>query len=133
MGFQVGVNVTLFTANYVYGNEVDGVLIAGMADDQFETTRYVLFQKSLNPTADDVALGFDRVHIALDDAENGVYGELVSVVLNAACLQVGVDAATSAALGVDKTFTVALSSSVTGLEPFVLMLEAMTDTFVDAR
>jgi hypothetical protein len=38
---------------FVSVSEIDGALVVGFADHQFETTRYVMLQRSLDPHYDD--------------------------------------------------------------------------------
>lgn len=56
--------------NFVSVSEVDGALVVGFADHEFETTRYVLFQRSLDP--DDQ----DGVYAERDGQQYSAYGRV---------------------------------------------------------
>ena len=51
-----------------------GVALLGFADEQFNTTQYLLLQRTLAPDDQDRALGQDRVHIELND--RSAYGDV---------------------------------------------------------
>ncbi|GIP24539.1 Imm10 family immunity protein [Paenibacillus sp. J22TS3] len=67
---------TTLTANFLYAQideEID-VLMIGFADDEFETSEYILLQKTLNPSEEDIEAGFDEVHITYNDESQSIYG-----------------------------------------------------------
>ena len=72
---EAWMNTTL-NANFLYAHideEID-VLMVGFADDEFDTQEYVLLQKTLNPSEDDVESGFDKVHITYNNELQSLYG-----------------------------------------------------------
>ena len=56
------------------------VLMAGLADDQFDTKDFVLFQKTCHPTSDDIALGHDQIHTTVGN-QKSAYGGIESIEL----------------------------------------------------
>jgi hypothetical protein len=42
----------LFEAGFVSVDDIDGALVVGFADGELETTRYFMFQRSLDPDDD---------------------------------------------------------------------------------
>ncbi|MFC3746073.1 Imm10 family immunity protein [Paenibacillus sp. GCM10012306] len=67
---------TTLNADFLYAqiDEEIGVLMVGFADNEFDTQEYVLLQKTLNPSEDDVVAGFDKVHITYNDELQSLYG-----------------------------------------------------------
>ena len=44
----------------------DGVAMLGFADDDINTTQYLLLQRTLEPDQQDRRLGMDKVHVELN-------------------------------------------------------------------
>lgn len=123
----------LFIAKLAYSGESDGVLLAGLADDQHETVDYLLFQKSIDPGAQDLKLGHDQVHVTLNGRTSSSYGGIESIRLVSSELQIQVDASTAEALGTAQEFLVSFDHRLEGLEAFSVMLRGMLASFVDSR
>ena len=66
---------TVICLNFVSVSEVDGALVIGFADHEFETTRYVMFQRSLDPDDD------DGVYAERDGQQYSAYGRVESCAL----------------------------------------------------
>ncbi len=115
----------LFTARYAYGNAEGQVLMAGLADDQFATTRYVLFSKTLNPTKADGRLGHDGLHIAIDDEQRSAYGGILAVNLTDEILEVILNDVTAQSLGTGRRVNILLDPSIGSLENFCHTMERM--------
>jgi hypothetical protein len=85
-----------FTATFVtYQNENDTVLL-GFADSEFDTTNFLLLQRTLEPAQQDVALGPGGLHIQLN--ERFAYGKVESASLRSGGLTLRLDQATAAAI-----------------------------------
>lgn len=63
-----------FKASCITWQNENGVAMLGFADDEFNTTRYLLLQRTVEPDQQDRALGHDRVHIHLN--ERSAYGTI---------------------------------------------------------
>lgn len=75
--------MSTFTANFIYAqadNEND-VLMIGFADDQYDPQEYILLQKTMHPDEQDLALGFDKIHITYRDESQSQYGGIEKVLL----------------------------------------------------
>ena len=59
----------------------DGAATLGFADDKHETTTYVLIQRDLEPSTQDIALGHDKPYLEVDDQKHSGYGAIKSVTL----------------------------------------------------
>lgn len=71
-----------FTANFCFVDDAGNSFKAGLADDQNDTSRYVLFERLKEPTAQDLKFGFEAPHFEIDDQGNSGYGLLERVVLS---------------------------------------------------
>ncbi|MGN7360291.1 Imm10 family immunity protein [Paenibacillus sp. SAF-054] len=67
---------TVLNANFLYAqiDEDIDVLMIGFADDEFDPQEYILLQKTLNPSEEDVVAGFDEVHLMYNDESQSLYG-----------------------------------------------------------
>ena len=122
-----------FIAKFAYTGESDGVLMAGLADDQYETVDYLLFQKAIDPSAQDVELGHDQVHLTLNGGASSCYGGVESIRLVSSELKVRVDSSAAEVLGTEQDFVVSFDCRLEGLDELSLMLEKMFESFVDER
>lgn len=122
-----------FTARFAYTGESDGVLLAGLADDQHETVDYLLFQKSIDTGKQDLKLGHDQVHVTLNGRTSSCYGGIESIRFVSNELQIQVDASTAEVLGTAQEFVVSFDHRLEGLEAFSVMLREMCESFVDSR
>lgn len=95
------------TVNYQFNarhitNDDDGSTIAiGFADDEFSPSRFVLIQKSLNADERDRVMGFDKIHIQIEDESRSGYGGIIEVSMGHDRLTVFLDQAARAALKID--------------------------------
>ncbi len=70
-----------FTAKYCFVDDAGNSFKAGLADDQNDTFRYVLFERLKAPTPQDLKFGFEAPHFEIDDQGNSGYGLLEKIVL----------------------------------------------------
>lgn len=80
--------ITTFTAAFVFAEESAETFRAGMADAQFETSRYVLFERLRRPSAQDIKFGFEAPHLEIDDQGYSGYTLVDSVILDHSILRV---------------------------------------------
>src|SRR4051794_10721668 len=67
---------TVIDLNFVFVSEADDALVVGFADHEFETSRYVMFQRSLDPDED------DGVYAERDGQQYCAYGRVESCTLS---------------------------------------------------
>ena len=67
---------TVVDLSFVSVSEIDGALVVGFADREFETTKYVMFQRSLDPDDD------DGVYAERDGQQYSAYGLVESCTLS---------------------------------------------------
>jgi len=68
-----------FNAGFITCEEADGVIMVGFADDQFATSEYVLFQRTLAPDEQDKKLALDGVHVQVDSPDKSGYDGIESI------------------------------------------------------
>ncbi|MBD9468384.1 Imm10 family immunity protein [Pseudoxanthomonas sp. PXM01] len=122
-----------FIARFAYSGENDGVLMAGLADDQYETRQYLLLQKASAPTKEDVELGQDDVHITLSEESCSAYAGIESIKMFANELRIELYQEAAEALGADRVFTVSFDPELDGLDELSTMLRRMCRSFSDFR
>ena len=77
-----------FTANFLFSDSDEVSVTAGLADDQFDTKQYILFERNLRPSEQDQRLGHDQPRFELNDQYLSAYGDIESVRLDQEYLDV---------------------------------------------
>lgn len=80
-----------FTARFLFTESDSSIAKAGLADDQFDTQQYILFQRSLIPSEQDRLLGHDQPHVEVSDQSVSAYGAVSAVQLAGLQLKVDLD------------------------------------------
>ncbi|MEM7244678.1 MAG: Imm10 family immunity protein [Acidobacteriota bacterium] len=94
-------------------DEIDGVLVIGFAAENEE---YLLLQRSLEPSEQDVALGHDAVYIERNSQLRSAYGGIVRVVLSSRAVVLELSEETAEAIGSEGVFRVDLDLESQRLE-----------------
>lgn len=92
----------LFHASCVAVVDDEYSRIVGFADRQFDTKRYLQFQRSRMSDAQDQALGLDTYYVEKDDHSNSCYGGIESIDLHANTIALRLDDEGSQRLDLDK-------------------------------
>jgi len=123
-----------FIAKFAYAG-VDGeVMMAGLADEEFDTRDYVLFRRSCHPGAADVALGHDRIHTEIGPNEGSAYGGIKSIELFSDYLKVEVELNAARSLGTGPELLVRFDPNLESIAQVAGMLERIAgDLFADRR
>ena len=80
--------MTTFTAQHCFADLDGNSFKAGLADRQYETARYVLFERLKQPTAQDLKFGFELPYLEIDDQGFGGYGLVDRIYLFKSELQI---------------------------------------------
>jgi hypothetical protein len=88
-----------FKAKFVSFQNEDGIVVVGFADDEFQTTQYVLLQRTLEPDEQDRKLGHDKVHVELDSQNRSGYGGIERIQMEGSALRFALNAKGSKFLG----------------------------------
>jgi hypothetical protein len=98
-----------FSANCVTCQTRDGVALLGFADDEFNTTQYVLLQRELGPQRpEDREAGFDKPHIEVNSQTHSGYGGVMDARLHETSLVLRLDPQAAARMFVDDTIEIAI-------------------------
>ncbi len=73
---------TEMAASFAYTENGGGVAMVGFADHQYDTKEYVILQRTLRPTSDDIRRGWDNVHIMVNDESRSAYGGVKQITLH---------------------------------------------------
>src|SRR4051794_4756778 len=91
---------TLLHAGFVSVDEIQDALIVGFADRQFDTSRHLILQRSLNP--DDDA----GVYLEYNNQAFSAYGTVSQCLLCNGRIEMTVDDVTAKRLGTPTTFAI---------------------------
>ncbi|MEK5447029.1 Imm10 family immunity protein [Paenibacillus sp. FSL R7-0331] len=85
--------MSTFTANFIYAQADDenDVLMIGFADDQYDPQEYILLQLTMHPDEQDLALGFDKIHMTYNDESQSQYGGIEKVLLKPGSIEIYLD------------------------------------------
>jgi len=94
----------------------DGVAMLGFADDDFNTTQYLLLQRTLEPDQQDRGLGMDKVHIELNSQIRSAYGNVEEAQLRTRGVVFRLDPATAAKVSDGETIDVAIDMTASKMK-----------------
>lgn len=97
---------TRLNAGFVLAQVEDDNVLVGFADAEYETREHLLLQRDLAPTAQDLALGHDRVHITYGDQIQSAYGVIQVFSLTDGEATVVLDTKTAEAVGTDEVIKI---------------------------
>lgn len=101
-----------FLARFCFTKTDETSFKAGLADDEFNTSRYILFERQKEPDAQDMKLGFDAPHLEIDDQKNSGYGLVERVEITSSMLTVHLNAEGVRSLQIPTPFQVTLSPNI---------------------
>ncbi len=105
-----------FYAKSVVTQTDDGSAMLGFADDEFNTTQYVLLQRDLEPSQQDLNLGHDKPHIEINDQRHSGYGGVVEAQLQGNRLVLKLDAQAAADMSINDIIEIAFCVSTERLK-----------------
>ncbi len=97
---------TILNAGFVYGSEDEDVIIVGFADQEYDTRRYVLLQRSKHVSAEEELLGHGEVHIAINDERCSAYGAVERIILSESQVTIELDKDAAGSLGVNEKIAI---------------------------
>ena len=116
-----------FKANFCFVDNTGNSIVVGLADNQNETSRYIMFERLKEPSAQDFKFGFQLPHFEIDDQGYSGYGLLEKVVLTDRTLSIWPNAEGRRVLQTTGPIQIAISkeADLNGFE------EAMNSIFGD--
>ncbi len=119
---------TLLNANFLYG-QIDrdtDVIMVGFADDEFDTQKYLLLQKSLLPCSDeDIELGFDKVHVTFCNELQSAYCDIERVILENGYFMITVTNESAIELGTENEIVVNFPKGSEKIAEIKVLLQEM--------
>jgi hypothetical protein len=113
------------TAHYVTCQTQDDVAMLGFADDEFNTTQYVMLQKGLKPNQQDRECRFDQTYIEVNSQIHSGYGGVVEALLQENRLVLKLDPQAAADMSVDDTIEIAFQVQKGRLEEIAEQLRLL--------
>lgn len=101
-----------FLARFCFTEISENSFKAGLADDEFNTSRYILFERLKEPDDQDVKFGFDAPHLEIDDQGNSGYGLIERVEMTSSLLTVHFNDQGIRSLQITAPFQVALGPNI---------------------
>jgi len=102
---------TEVSAGFVYTQNDGEVAIVGFADQQYDTRAYVLLQRTLRPSSDDIRRGWDNIHITVNDETASAYGGVKRITLIDRQALIEVSSTTAHHLGTGETISVNMANA----------------------
>jgi Immunity protein 10 len=102
---------TVLDAGYVYSSDDGEVVMAGFADQQYGTKRYVLLQRGKTVSAQERALGQDQVHMTVDDQDRSTYGGIRTAELERDIVKINLDQRCAQQLGTEEEIVIRFAAT----------------------
>ena len=112
-----------FSAGFVYTQNDGEVAMVGFADQQYDTRAYVLLQRTLHPSDDDVHRGWDDVHITVNDQTRSTYGGIKQIAMQERLVLIEVSSTTANHLGTGETVSVNMANAQVDVGELAEMLK----------
>lgn len=114
-----------FTASCITWQNDNGVALLGFADDEFDTTQYLLLQRTLEPDQQDRDLGLDRLHIELNDQARSDYGTVEDARLRRQGVTFRLDRTTAATVSNGESIEIAFDVTAARLQEIAEQLRRL--------
>jgi hypothetical protein len=101
-----------FFATCVTNEETDGVALVGFADNKMNPSQYVLLQRTLTPTPQDMNCGFDKLYIEVNSQLHSGYGAVRTADFQRDMLVLRLDQKLASNISVDSVITIRFDLSI---------------------
>lgn len=96
----------MLRANCVTCQTQDDVAVLAFADDEFNTTQYVMLQKGLKPSQEDRALGLDKLYMEVNSQGQSSHGGVETAQLESNRLLLTLDPKAAAKMSLGDTIEI---------------------------
>ena len=120
-------------AKFVYTQSNNESVMVGFADDQFNTTEYILLQRMLDPLQEGNNSQQEDVYIEINEQKYGVYGGVRSIVLSADLVVISLGTATASKLHLEEDIEVSISTAALDFEELREALELLCSDVVEFK
>jgi len=125
--------IVSFEGKHVSLNSDEHSLMAAIADNKRQPTAYILFQRSVAPSQQDVELGHDQVHLEIGEQNRARYGGIERCVLSNKELRVKLKDDAAHDLGVKGDIRIGLDLTDSELRDLTVFLEDLFSSMVEFR
>ncbi|HEX9062597.1 MAG TPA: Imm10 family immunity protein [Clostridia bacterium] len=116
---------TQLVSNFVFASIEDDIIMVGFADDEYNTEKHLLLQKSLEFDEQDKELGQDKVHITYIDELYSSYGGIIKLMLKNATAEIHLDKETAKKLRTEEQIEIKLPKSDYDRDKLIYHLKLM--------
>ena len=71
----------IFTASFASVDSNDDSISIGLTDDQFAPTRYLILQRTLHPSVQDIELNQAGIHVEIDTPDSSAYNAIDKIAI----------------------------------------------------
>jgi Immunity protein 10 len=116
-----------FSAHYIFVEDDDSMTRIGFADDEFSPSKLMLIQKASNVDERERAMGFEKLHIQIEDESRSRYGGITEIRVSSENLVVSLDQPARFALKIEGNVEIAIDPSHPVLERAISRLKKMCE------
>lgn len=113
---------TKIHAGFVHTEHDGKVVSIGFADQECDTKAYVLLQRALCPSADDIRRRWDDVHIEINDEIRSAYGGVKRIDIGDKRVLIELTPTTAGHLGTAETISIEITDSLVPMSELAKML-----------
>lgn len=116
---------TQLVSNFIFAGIEDTIIMVGFADDEYNTEKHLLLQKSLEFDEQDKELGQDKVHLTYIDELYSAYGGILKFKLKDITVEILLDERTAKKLKIEERLEIILPKSGYDRENLIYHLKLM--------
>lgn len=116
---------TQLVSNFIFAGIEDTIIMVGFADDEYNTEKHLLLQKSLEFDEQDKELGKDKVHLTYIDELYSAYGGILKFELKDITVEILLDERTAKKLKIEERLEIILPKSGYDRENLIYHLKLM--------
>lgn len=116
---------TQLVSNFIFAGIEDTIIMVGFADDEYNTEKHLLLQKSLEFDEQDKELGQDKVHLTYIDELYSAYGGILKFELKDITVEILLDERTAKKLKIEERLEIILPKSGYDRENLIYHLKLM--------
>ena len=121
---------TILHAGFVHIQDEGEIAMVGFADNEHDAKEYVLLQRTLCPSGNDIDRGWDNVHIMVNDESRSAYGGILQITLSNKQVIIEVTLTTAAHLQTAETIHVNMDCAQADVGELTKMLKLLCGDYV---
>jgi hypothetical protein len=116
-----------FNARHIFVEDDDSMTMIGFADDEFSPSKFMLIQKASNVDERERAMGFEKLHIQIEDESRSRYGGITEIRVSSENLVVSLDQPARVALKIEGNVEIAFDPNHPVFERAISKLKKMCE------